>query len=125
MSSSAIDRRQHERFALVPMYTAITLERVADMKIRSRAGHAYDISEGGARIELDDAVETGERVTLHIGLPGERWSISVTGEIAWVASVEDDPGPRRAAVRFVAFASPDDRARLLRFLGSGLAPRAA
>ncbi len=125
MTTHSIDRRTHERFALVPMYTTVTVQRVADLQMRSCTGHAYDLSAGGVRIELDDPLETGERITLHLGLPGEQWSITATGEVVWVNPDDDDPGPRRMAIRFVAFSSPGDRDRLVRFLGSGLAPRAA
>ncbi|MHC5005060.1 MAG: PilZ domain-containing protein [Planctomycetota bacterium] len=120
-----IDRRQHDRFELVPMYTAVTVQRVTDLRMQTCTGHAYDLSESGVRLELDEALDKGERVTTHLGLPGEQWTITATAEVIWVGDADDDPGPRRAALRFVAFPSSGDRSRLLRFLGSGIAPRAA
>ena len=125
MRAQSIDRRRHDRFELVPMYTSVTVQSVANLQMRTRVGHAYDLSESGVRLELDEALEEGERVTVHLGLPGEQWSITATAEVIWVNAEIDDPGPRRMALSFIAYSSPGDRARLMRFLGSGMAPRAA
>jgi c-di-GMP-binding flagellar brake protein YcgR len=117
-----VNRRAFERFSLPPMYTAITASRAAGACL---SGHAYDISEGGMRLELDEALAPGEVVTVDIELPGTQSSISVRGNVVWVNDADDDPGPRRHAMRFADFATPADHARLVSFLGQRKLRRAA
>ncbi len=118
------NRRQFERFALAPMYTRVEVggER---KRSKPRVGHIYDISEAGTRIELDKAVEPGKTVCLRLDLPGAHESIAVKGDVVWVNDDEDDPGPRRIALKFGEFASVADHDRLMRYLGSGQLRRAA
>jgi hypothetical protein len=116
--------RQHERFALAAMYTSVEAHRSAQPAAEGLAGHAYDISESGVRLELDEPLPTGESVDLRLSLPGEHNAVSVVGDVVWVNDAEDDPGPRRMALRFTSFAHEDDRDRLVRFLGRGC-PRVA
>ncbi len=58
--SNSIDRRGYERFTLMPMYTSVQAKRLVDDATEDITGHAYDISEAGARIELDEALEPGD-----------------------------------------------------------------
>ena len=46
-------------------------------------------------------------------------------KVVWVNDVDDDPGPRRMALRFTDFHPPRHRNRLARFLGDGLMRAAA
>lgn len=119
------NRRAHDRFQLKPMYTTATVRRAHGMTIRDLEGHAYDISESGVRLELDEPLESGERVALQIQLPGEPVEIFTSAKVVWVNRCDDDPGPRRQALEFVAFNDREDRDRLRRFLGSGLCHRVA
>jgi len=112
------EQRRHERIRLSPMYTNVTVQRVDGLYLRSIEGHAYDISESGARIELDEAIEPGERVAMCLRLPGSTTSIFASGRVIWKHDDEDDPGARRMAVQFTRFLNVDDRARLVRYLGS-------
>lgn len=114
------NRRLHERFALQAMYTAVEATRAAAPADDPLTGHAYDISEGGARIELDEPLPEGEAVRLRFTLPGLDRAVDARGHVVWVNPEDDDPGPRRMAMRFSDFAASSDRDRLLRFLGGGV-----
>ena len=124
-SPRRVNQRAYERFRIEPMYSSVTVQRVLDMTMRKLEGHAYDISEVGTRLELDEALEVGEHVSLCLRLPGETESIFVAGEVIWVHDELDDPGPRRMAIQFAHFLSEDDRKHLLRYLGSQALQRAA
>jgi hypothetical protein len=125
--TSTLNRRQHDRFALPPMYTALTVDRVSDLRVQSLPGHAYDLSEGGVKIELDVPLNLDERVTVHLDLPGGGTALGsvvhAAARVAWVE--EDEAGPTRSALQFCHFLSEADKRRLGSFLGSGLALRAA
>ena len=111
------NRRQHERFALAAMYTSVEAQPRGAVSQRPLLGHAYDVSEGGVRLELDDALPRGEHIDLRISLPGEQRAVHAHGEVVWSGDVEDDPGPRRMALRFTSFQHDDDHGQLVRFLG--------
>ena len=129
-----INRRRHERFATLPMYTSISATPLGQPPLE---GHAYDISEAGIRFELDRALPPGSPVTLTIDLP--RWlpnpidndapliepkPVEVNASVIWI---DDDgvPGPVRMAATFTNFATPLDRERLLDTLAAGALRRAA
>lgn len=124
-TTSAINQRRYERFALEPMYTEVIVQRVCDNKMQKLSGHLYDISEVGARIELDEPLAPGEPIGLQINLPGNDETVHASGVVIWCHDGEDDPGPRRMAVRFTRFLAVDDRDRLIRYLGHGMIRRAA
>ena len=79
-------RREFDRIRVQPMYTAVTASTGPQDSPVLRLGHVYDISESGVRIELDDALDPGETVSLHLDLPAPRarsrrrpaWSGSTT-----------------------------------------------
>ncbi len=123
--SDSIDRRACERFTLMPMYTSVAAKRLADDAAEELAGHAYDISEAGVRIELDQALEPGESITVDLTLPGAASTVAASADVVWVNDAMDDPGPRRMALRFTNFRSAEDHDCLRRYLGSGLVRRAA
>jgi Tfp pilus assembly protein PilZ len=110
------NRRRFERHRLSPMYSSV-IARPADPSQPQLEGHIYDISEGGARIELDQPLTVGETVAVDLDLPGTDEPISAAGDVVWVNDDQDDPGPRRMAVRFRRFDSAADRLRLLVYLG--------
>lgn len=118
------NRRRHERFTLAPMYTSITARRRGDG--RACTGHAYDVSESGLRIELDDdGIRPGEAVDLELNVAGDDLDVNATVEVVRLFETDDDPGPRRMGVTFRRFRTPGDRDRLVRWLGSGHLQRAA
>lgn len=126
-----IDRREHERFALAPGYTAISVRPRAGGQWHE--GHAYDISEGGVRLDLDDRIPPGTIVEIKVDLPrsglrgpaedADETMIAATGTVVWCD--DEDPGAVRMGVRIAAFANTADRERLLRRLSAGLFLRAA
>ncbi len=105
-------RRGHQRIRVQPMYTAVTAcpsNRDGDLRLE---GHVYDISKGGVRIELDEALDPGEVVALRLALPGAASVVEASASVIWVHDEHDDPGPRRMALRFTGFPNDDDRDRL-------------
>jgi Tfp pilus assembly protein PilZ len=88
-------------------------------------GHAYDISESGVRIELDHALEVGESVNLSVELPWAGPQIQGPAKVVWVNDEQDDPGPRRMALRFGQLKSIEQTHQLSRFIEGGLVRAAA
>ena len=111
-------RRSCRRLRVPPMYTSVTARREADGGAELH-GHVYDISEHGLRIELDQPLEPGERVALLLDLPGALAPVNASACVVWVNDANDDPGPRRMALRFTRFTRRADRRRLIEFLGQG------
>ncbi len=105
-------RREHKRIRVQPMYTAVTAcpsDRDNDLRLE---GHVYDISKGGVRIELDEALDPGEMVALQLVLPGAPSVVEASASVVWVHDEYDDPGPRRMALQFTGFPNNHDRDRL-------------
>jgi hypothetical protein len=137
------ERRRHTRFRVSPMYSRLVVRRIdpssaapviptafaapSDRAERTDTteptelldGHIYDISEGGVRFELDEPLGDGEVVVVEISLPGCQRLIRAEGKIVRVNDAEDDPGPRRMALRFDRFADEASRAALSKYLGEG------
>ena len=120
------DRRVHTRYVMPSSYTSIAV-RPADSERFLFEGHAYDVSEGGMRFEIDEPIPPGSRIAARIDLPGstalrvvERRPVYVMANVVWIE--EDDldlPGPVRMACVFRQFVQPGDRDRLLSRLTSG------
>jgi c-di-GMP-binding flagellar brake protein YcgR len=112
------ERRRFARFKVSPMYSRIVVQRIeGDTALMDR--HIYDISEGGLRFELDEPLADGERVTVEVSLPGCQKLIRASGKVVRVNDADDDPGPRRMALRFEAFADDASRVALARYLDQG------
>ncbi len=132
MSMTETNRRRFTRFTVQPMYTPIAARLVdAESEAFDIEGHAYDVSEGGIRFELDRLVEPGTKIAMKITLPTMHneslepgRSILVYANVVWVADREDPPPVRTAAV-FTEFVRVSDRERLLRHFGSGYYRHAA
>lgn len=105
-------RRDHERIRVQPMYTAVTASTSGREVVLRLEGHVYDISKGGIRIELDEALDPGETVALHLDLPGAPSTVEASANVVWVHDEDDDPGPRRMALQFTDFRNSADRDRL-------------
>jgi hypothetical protein len=116
--ASGFERRRHTRFKVSPMYSHIQVRR-SEGDTNAMEGHLYDISVGGVRFELDEPLSDGERVTVEILLPGCQKLIQATGKVVRINDEADDPGPRRMALRFDAFADEESREALARYLGEG------
>jgi Tfp pilus assembly protein PilZ len=119
MTEHQRNRRMFDRFGLVAGYTTVEVRATVGTHA-SQSGHAYDISEGGIRLELDAALEAGDAVDVLVGLPGHAEQVSVAGHVAWVDEDEGHLSPRRMAVQFDAFGTPDDHRRLCAFLGRSM-----
>ena len=124
-TTSTNNRRRHERFRLAPMYTEVTTQCVQGDRLCRYSGHAYDLSESGVRIELDEPLEVGTGVALHLRLAGGECDIAASANVVWINDEEDDPGPRRMALEFGDFVSTQDRIRLQTYLGHSVNKRAA
>ena len=107
------------------MYTAVTATRPTADRDAEMAGHAYDISESGVRVEFDDELTPGDELDVQIAVPADSLAIAATGQVVRCFEADDDPGPRRVAVEFKHFASEQDRRTLIQWLGSGHLQRAA
>jgi hypothetical protein len=111
------DRRECPRFRLPPMYSSVTAngctggDQAGDLH-----GHVYDVSSSGVRIELDHALEVGDSIQIDLELPGLTTPIRTDANVVWVNDAEDDPGPRRMALRFTDFNTSGDRMRLSNYL---------
>jgi len=119
-----IERRRYPRFEVQPMYTPMSVRFLESEKF-DYEGHAYDISEGGCRFELDRGIEMGTAIALQLTLPtmnnqilGPGRAVFVFGNVVWLED-EDEPGPVRMAVAFTRFARVGDRERLLAELRTG------
>lgn len=106
------------------MYTLIKV-RCPGATAPDAQGHIYDISQGGARFELDEPIEEGTRIAVEISLPGCPKEIAVSGKVVRVNDAADDPGPRRMALMFESFADESSRDALSRYLKQRWLERAA
>ena len=118
------DRRQHDRFVMPSMYSRVRV-RLLDSDEFEWEGHAYDISAGGIRFELDRGIEPGTKVAFQIDLPHtaterstERRSVFAFANVVWMED-EDIPGPVKLAAVFTRFALEGDEERLRERLYSG------
>ncbi len=119
------NRREHVRFKVPPRYSTVTAWGVDDPTAPPLQGHAYDLSESGVRIELDEPLAPGQSVSLHLGLPFIAARVHARADVVWINSADDDPGPRRMALRFTGFLSDSDHDCLVSYLVSGQLRRAA
>jgi hypothetical protein len=125
-----MNRRAFERFSLPPMLSPITVQRVRDGKMETLTGHAYDISEGGMRIEVDEPVAPGERLNITFVLPGfaegdAAGTVCAACEVVWLTDAEDDPAFLRAGVRIVQYLDGASAQRMLNCFGGRWLRRAA
>jgi hypothetical protein len=124
------NRRLHTRFTLPAMYAPVAV-RLMDDEQFTFTGHAYDISEGGLRFELDRGIDAGTQVAVQVTLPGEvkpedgpSRSVFAFANIVRLQD-DDEPGPVRMAAVFSRFAREADRQRLVKQLESGRFAQAA
>jgi hypothetical protein len=132
-NANHLNRRQHERFMLSPMYSRIAV-RFTDAEGFEHEGHGWDICEGGICFELDRAIAPGTPIVMQIDLPLDRHgnppglgpgrSVFVFANIVWLTE-DDGIGPARMAAAFTRFARAGDRERLIREFCSGRYARAA
>lgn len=126
------DRRRFPRFDLEAMYTTIAV-RTLETDTFSLQGHAYDVSEGGLRFELDRGLECGTQIAMMINLPtmnagsdarGPESAVYVFATVVWIED-ENEPGPIKMAAVFNRWARQGDHERLLAELSKGTYRRQA
>ncbi|MEO0511685.1 MAG: PilZ domain-containing protein [Planctomycetota bacterium] len=125
--SQHMERRRFERFDVRPMYTPIAV-RLLDETDFTMEGHAYDVSEGGVRFDLDRPVAPGTPVVIRLdlriaesGVPrtgGPGRAVFVFSNTVWLDDSEL-PGEVSLAAAFTRFAHAGDRERLLQQFASG------
>ncbi len=132
---SQSNRRQHDRFTLQPMYTRVLI-RPQGEKLFTLEGHAYDLSMGGLRFELDEGIEPGSPVGIMLELPMPAGTmidlkagpttqlVAATGTVVWLDD-DDARGPVRMAAVFHAFETPEDEQQLIEALSTGRYAQAA
>lgn len=87
------------------MYSSVAVRSTgADATGETLNGHLYDVSLGGARLELDEPLAPGARVSIEVELPGCPKPIAAEARVVRVFDAIDDPGPRRICVAFESFA---------------------
>jgi len=123
-TATGTDRRKFTRYSLPSMYSRVLVRR-ADSQEALLDGHAYDISRGGIRFELDEAIETGAEIAVRIDLPQtvcerstERRSVFAFANVIWNGA-EDEVGPVRHAASFTRFAQEGDEEQLHDRLSQG------
>lgn len=93
------ESRVHPRRALPLGYCAVSVRRGGVGP--TLTGHAYDISMGGVRFELDEPLLEGEQVELTVHLPGRHpVTIHAHGEVVRMHDEPDEIGPVRMGARF-------------------------
>lgn len=122
--ADAQERRRFDRYELPAMYTRVAI-RCLDQDDFEWDGHAYDISRGGVRFEMDRGFAPGTSVVMRIDLPhasiersSERRSVFVFSNIVWLDD-ENETGPVKMAAVFSRFARPGDEKLLLKRINSG------
>jgi len=111
---SLANHRKHPRLRLPVGYAAVCVKRGG----QELYGHAYDLSLGGVRFELDTPLEPGEHVEIDLALPGRVVrTVHARGKCVRFHD-EDEVGPIRMGVSFDALSSDGDRMTLERYLAS-------
>jgi len=116
-SAAYTEGRRHPRLKMPAPYTHIKVRRPGENRYRW-SGFIYDISASGVRFELDDALQPGEGVEVHVSLPGsnDKVTFRAAGHVVRVHDEADEPGPMRMAMTFDQFATDRDATSLTSYL---------
>ena len=109
-NTSGTGQRQHTRYTVPAMYSLIRARTRTEAHF-AHNGHIYDVSLGGMRFELDDAIEPGTQLDVRAMLPGaEHVTFRATGTVVRLHNDDcDDRGPTRMGLAFERFKSQADR----------------
>ena len=109
------DKRRHPRYRLDAPYTFVRI-RLPGQRHFELTGHAYDVSRGGLRFELDDALPAGQRIDMELTLPKlGRTPLRARGRVVRLHD-PDELGPIRMGAVFTTMRSSADQRRLDRYL---------
>lgn len=122
LKMSAIERRRHRRFSVLPQYSRIQVTRTNGSVIE---GHVYDVSASGVRFECDDRLRLDEMVEFTIELPGSTVPLSGKAHVVRGSDEHESIGPWSAAVEIEHFQTRFQSASLARFLDQGYLVQAA
>lgn len=114
------NRRKFDRLRLPVGYVPVEV-RIAGRRGRLE-GHAYDISEGGLRFEVDEPLQPGTRVSIELKLPhaSRQDRIRAMADVVWLGDA-DDPAPYKMAAAFTEFSDAGSEAALRRSLDAARA----
>lgn len=117
LTTSTMDRRNAERFRLETALVRVVVGAHGHTPETKGGfeGHAYDLSDGGVRVELDAPLPVGTPVDVEMHFPGLGTPVHMVGAVARLFDEIDDPGPRRMGIH-ARGATPADEARLQRLL---------
>lgn len=102
------DKRQFPRRSLPVGYAEVRVRRSGKQRF-SLTGHAYDISAGGVRFELDHGLDDGEEVDIRVVLPGrEPHEVRAHGSVVRFHD-PGEAGPVRMGMTFMEMTNPADR----------------
>jgi hypothetical protein len=119
---SAIERRRHRRYSVLPEYSRIQVMRPDGSVVE---GHIHDVSASGMRFECDGHLACKEAIEFELELPGS--SVPLRGKAHVVRGALDHElvGPWIAAVEIDYFQTRFQTASLARFLDHGYLLQAA
>ncbi|MCE9618747.1 MAG: PilZ domain-containing protein [Planctomycetes bacterium] len=109
------ERRGNQRFTLRPDVSRV----VVHCDKVPFEGHAYDISNCGIRLELDEALQVGKRIDIDLYTTGTFKEIRFSGVVTRIFDEIDDPGPRRMGIEITKFTDKEDEKRLITLLKGG------
>lgn len=123
-STAQHEQREYPRLKLPVGYAAIRARRDG-RRTFALSGHAYDLSWGGLRFELDEPIAVGEPLEVELDLPGDS-AHPVRLRVVCVRHPDpDEVGPARIAAAIVALPSEVDRQTLANYLDRRLHARRA
>ncbi len=112
------DKREFPRRPLPLGYSEVRVRRSGKQRF-TLAGHAYDISAGGVRFELDRELTDGEEVDIRVVLPGDKpHQVQAHGAVVRFHD-PGEAGPIRMAVSFSDMAEPIDRMLIDSYVRNG------
>lgn len=105
---SGAERREHFRFD-TSLDVEYTIEKRRHIK---QSGKTVDVSQGGAKLVLDEKLSKGTIIDLKISVPRSRTPVLVEGEVVWTTELPGlDPAGKRLFHTGIRFTGIRDRSR--------------
>ncbi len=105
---SGRERRQHPRFAQsIAISYSVMKKRISN----GISGKTVDISEGGAKLVLDEKLPIGASLLLKILVPGSGLTAEISGDVVWTedaSEIQESSGKRYfySGVKFSSIKEP-------------------